>query len=242
MLAKKIEALEPDIVFLQEVILAGDERHFRLRGYHQALVRNGPMIRGGLVMLCRYPIRNVRFFQFGRQGAWHNLQVSDRFLGKGWLEAEVPEWDVHILNTHLVSTYRERSFCEDGNQVAQLEQLLRRTGRLDRVLLGGDFNFMTGTSYHAKVERLLEDVSRGLNPDGISNCQPKIDHLFVGGLAWRESHARFVPPGFMPMGHQSIPLTDHAGIYARVDLDQEAEMTLKQMSSGHLALETGASR
>jgi hypothetical protein len=169
-------------------------------------------------------MRDARFVPFTRQGAWHNLQVTDRLLGKGFLEAEVPEWGLHLLNTHLVSTYQERVFREDANQAAQLHQLLDNAGRKAGVLMGGDFNFMGGTPYHARVETVLEDVSRGLHPMGLADCQPKIDHVFIGGLDWHESMCRFVPPGWVPAESRSIALTDHAGVLVSVRLaGQEAD-------------------
>jgi endonuclease/exonuclease/phosphatase family metal-dependent hydrolase len=221
LLAKKIEALAPDVVFLQEIVFSGDEKFFRLEGYHRSFVPRGPVLHGGLMTLCREPMRDAQFVPFARQGAWHNLQVTDRLLGKGFLEVEVPGWGLHLLNTHLVSTYQERVFQEDANQAAQLHQLLENARRKAGVLMGGDFNFMAGTPYHARVEMVLEDVTRGLHPMGLADCQPKIDHVFIGGLDWHESRCRFVPPGSIPAGGRSVALSDHAGVLVSVRLEAE---------------------
>lgn len=221
LLAKKIEALSPDVAFLQEVIFSGDEKYFHLEGYHRAFLPRGPVMYGGLMTLCRRPLQGMRFTPFQRQGAWHNLQVTDRLLGKGYLEVEVPGWGLRLLNTHLVSTYRERVFREDENQAAQLEQLLARAERMDRVVIGGDFNFMGGTPYHARVGEVLEDVSLGLHPMGLANCQPKIDHVFLRGMDWRESGCRFVPPGHVDLKGRLVALTDHAGVFVSLQMGEE---------------------
>lgn len=211
-LARRIQDLAPDVVFLQEIILADDLKYFRLEGYRAAYVRRGPLLAGGLLMLARVPLGTVRFSGFERQGAWHNLQLSDRALGKGYLEVDCPAWGVRLFNTHLVSTYQERRFREDAHQAAQLNQLLGRVEKCGPALLGGDFNFMDGTPYHRRAEGVLEDLSRGLHAEGLAGCQPKIDHLFAGALDWTESRCRFVPPG--PAGAGAW--TDHAGVFTEV--------------------------
>ena len=87
-LAGLVRELAPDVAFLQEVLFAGDEEAFRIEGYHAAFLPRGLFNRGGLLILCRAPLARVRFHPFRAQGAWHSLQLSDRLLGKGWLQAE----------------------------------------------------------------------------------------------------------------------------------------------------------
>lgn len=218
-LADEIRALAPDVVFLQEVMLAGDDGPFRIEGYHAACLPRWPFNRGGLLILCRVPLTRVRFHPFHAQGQWHNLQLSDRLLGKGWLEAEAADWGLTFVNTHLVSTYHEdRPFVLDLAQGSQLVQVLRALEAMGPSILAGDFNFKENTPSHCVVEACLEDVARGLGPLGLPHLQPKLDHVFVRGFDRLEARARLVVPGTMPAGRGAVSLSDHAGVSVELDL------------------------
>jgi endonuclease/exonuclease/phosphatase family metal-dependent hydrolase len=221
-LSELIREMAPDVVFLQEVMFPGDEGHFRIEGYHAACVPRGLFNGGGLLILCRAPLSRVRFHPFRAQGAWHNLQLSDRLLGKGWLEAEVADWGLTLVNTHLVSTYQEsRRFVHDPGQRSQLEQMLRSVARLGPAVLAGDFNFTAGTPFHTLAEACLEDVGRGLLPLGQGRLQPELDHVFVRGLGWKEARAEWVLPGALAGTRGAVPLSDHAGVRVELALDWE---------------------
>jgi endonuclease/exonuclease/phosphatase family metal-dependent hydrolase len=218
-LSDLIRRLAPDVAFLQEVLFAGDEKHFRIDGYHAAFIPSGVFNRGGLLTLCRVPLARVRFHPFRAQGAWHNLQLSDRLLGKGWLEAEACDWGITLVNTHLVSTYQEsRRFVHDPEQRAQLEQVLRMMPGLGPSVLAGDFNFMENTPYHVMAEACLEDVARGLHPLDLEHLQPKVEHIFVRGLGWQEARARWVIPGPLAGTGGAVFLSDHAGVSVDLNL------------------------
>jgi endonuclease/exonuclease/phosphatase family metal-dependent hydrolase len=221
-LAGLIRDLAPDVAFLQEALFAGDERHFRIEGYHAAFIPGGMFNRGGLLTLCRVPLTRVRFHPFRAQGAWHNLQLSDRLLGKGWLEAEAADWGITLVNTHLVSTYQEsHRFVHDLEQRAQLEQVLRMMAHLGPSVLAGDFNFTENTPYHSIAEALVEDVARGLHPLGQDHLQPKLDHIFVRGLGRLEARARWINPGTLAGSRGAVALSDHGGISVELNLGGE---------------------
>ena len=218
-LSQWIRESAPDIAFLQEALFAGDERHFRIDGYHAAVIPNGVFNCGGLLTLCRVPLARVRFHPFQAQGAWHNLQLSDRLLGKGWLEAEASDWGITLVNTHLVSTYQEsRGFVHDLEQRSQLEQVLRVVACLGPSVLAGDFNFTENTPFHCMAEAFAEDVARGLHPPGLGHLQPKLDHIFVSGLGWKEAKANWVIPGTLAGAWGNISLSDHAGVSVELNL------------------------
>ncbi len=222
-LARLVQDLAPDVAFLQEVMFAGDEEFFRIDGYHRAFLPNGVFNCGGLLTLSKTPLAVVRFHPFRSQGAWHNRQLSDRFLGKGWLEATAPEWGITLVNTHLVSTYRESGhFVHDSEQHAQLEQVLIAVARLGPSILAGDFNFTEDTPFHRLAVQRLEDVTRGLHPWGLRGLQPKIDHIFVSGFEWIEARARRVPPGVLFTTRRPYPVSDHAGVSVELALSWQA--------------------
>jgi endonuclease/exonuclease/phosphatase family metal-dependent hydrolase len=221
-LASRIGALKADIVFLQEVLFGGDERHFEAEGYHVARVGRGPWNAGGLVILSRVPLQRVRFQAFREQGAWHSRQLTDRLLGKGWIEAEAEAWGVTLVNTHLVSTYQEPTgFVADRAQRAQLAELLGAVSGLGPAILGGDFNFTEGTPFHRLALDRLDDVARGTHRPAAGLLLPKLDHVFVRGLDWLESHARLVHPGVVG-GRRARPCSDHAGVSVRLFVGRPA--------------------
>ncbi len=218
-LTKLIRDLAPDLVFLQEVLFGGDEEMLRIEGYHTACLPNGMFNRGGLLTLSRVPLSRVRFHPFTAQGAWTNRQLSDRFLGKGWLEAEASEWGITLVNTHLVSTYRESDgFVHDTEQEAQLHQLLHRVEHLGPSVIAGDFNFTEGTPFHRMAIERVEDVARGLHPSGIGRLLPKLDHIFVHSLGWQEARAVRVPPGRLAGPRGTVSVSDHAGVSVQLEL------------------------
>jgi endonuclease/exonuclease/phosphatase family metal-dependent hydrolase len=221
-LSDQIRALAPDVVFLQEVMFAGDGDCFRIEGYHPACLPRGLFNRGGLLILCRVPLTRVRFHPFRAQGRWHNLQLSDRLLGKGWLEAEAADWGITFVNTHLVSTYHEaRHFVLDLAQGSQLVQVLRGMAELGPSILAGDFNFTENTPFHSVAEACMEDVSGGLGQPCLAHLQPKLDHIFVRGFEMKGGRARLVVPGTMPAGRGAVSLSDHAGVSAVLELGPE---------------------
>jgi endonuclease/exonuclease/phosphatase family metal-dependent hydrolase len=218
-LSDQIRELGPDVAFLQEVLFAEDAKFFRIEGYHAAFLPNGLFNRGGLLTLCRVPLSRVRFHPFRAQGAWHNLQLSDRLLGKGWLEAEAADWGMTFVNTHLVSTYHEsRRFVLDLEQGSQLEQVLSEVACRGPSVLAGDFNFTEDTPFHCLAESCMEDVARGLHPQPLAHLLPKLDHIFVSGLGRTIAQARWVIPGTLARGHRSVSLSDHAGVSVQLAL------------------------
>ena len=218
-LSDLILELAPDVAFLQEVMFAGDEKCFQIEGYHTAFIPIGMFNGGGLLTLCRVPLTRVRFHPYRAQGAWHNLQLSDRLLGKGWLEAEASDWGITFVNTHLVSTYQEsRRFVHDLEQLAQLEQVLCAMPYLGPSVLAGDFNFIENSPFHCRAEAFVEDVARGLPPLGLGHLQPKLDHIFVRGLGWKEAQAQWVIPGPLAGTRGAVSLSDHAGISVELNL------------------------
>jgi endonuclease/exonuclease/phosphatase family metal-dependent hydrolase len=221
-LSDLIRELAPDVAFLQEVMFAGDEKCFQIEGYHAAFIPDGLFNRGGLLTLCRAPLTRVRFHPFRAQGAWHNLQLSDRLLGKGWLEAEAPDWGITLVNTHLVSTYQEsRRFVHDLQQRSQLEQMLRVVRDLGPSVLAGDFNFTENTPFHGMAETFVEDVAKSLQPMAPGHLQPRLDHIFVRGLGWKEAQAKWILPGTLAGTRGTVPLSDHAGVSVELNLGWE---------------------
>jgi endonuclease/exonuclease/phosphatase family metal-dependent hydrolase len=52
----------------------------------------------------------------------------------------------------------------------------------------------------------------------MDHLQPKLDHIFVRGLAWTEAQARWVMPGALAGTRGAVSLSDHAGISVALNL------------------------
>jgi endonuclease/exonuclease/phosphatase family metal-dependent hydrolase len=119
---------------------------------------------------------------------------------------------------HIYTHQESRRFVRDLEQLAQLEQVLGVLPCLGSSVLAGDFNFIENTPFHCLAETFAEDVARGLHPPGLRQLQPKLDHIFVRGLGWRKSLAKWVIPGLLagPMG--AVSLSGHAGVSVELEL------------------------
>jgi endonuclease/exonuclease/phosphatase (EEP) superfamily protein YafD len=217
-LAGCIRDLRPDLVFLQEVLFRDDETLFRIDGYERAYLRGPVFLAGGLLILARTRIAATRFHPFTEQGRWWDLQITDRILGKGWLEADLPDWGLTAVNTHLVSLYERDADTADHRQGSQVEQLMRRLETMDGVILGGDMNFCERSPFYERLQRWGEDISK----DGGTSYpaqKEKIDHLFLRHTTYRGSGSTSIRHPLLPHGNGMIEVSDHYGILATLRVE-----------------------
>jgi endonuclease/exonuclease/phosphatase family metal-dependent hydrolase len=150
-IVSSLPALEIDVLGLQEVWLA-HARNRLIDGARRAgLVHawssdtDGWNAGGGLVLLSRHPMHDVRFESYRLRGDVERLDQGEYLGGKGYLSAvlESEHGPVQFVNTHLHARYRNAAAHEyRPHRTAQLVQLA--TQGLDSklpVVLMGDFNF-----------------------------------------------------------------------------------------------------
>lgn len=193
----KIKELDPDVVFLQEIVLKNNLAHFALPGYEVVAVTGALFVKGGLVILSKLKIKNFYFQKFQAQGKIFSQQITDRFLGKGFLVAETEDGQAFI-NTHLVSFYSEAP-KSDKNRTSQLRQLLATAGNYPSAIIGGDFNFTPDSEDYALARAFLKDAAEDLSPTFENH---KVDYIFATGE--RATRRKTVVEG---------GFSDHKGIF-----------------------------
>lgn len=201
-LRERLHALEPDLVFLQEVV-----------GHHERLAARHPrwpdqpqheFLAGEIWPATAYG-RNVVFDDRHHGNAilskypilrWDNEDISMHHLeGRGVLHCElaVPGWDqpLHALNVHLGLLARWRA--------RQLDALVRRIERWvpphAPVVIAGDFNdWSRRATRHLSdalgVVEVFETLSQGAArsfPASLPLLQ--LDRIYVRGLRVRLAHA-----------------------------------------------------
>lgn len=223
-LREQLHALNPDIVFLQEVLGAHSGHAARHRDWpaqsqyeyladtlwpSHAYGRNAVYDAGhhGNALLSRYPIAR-----------WDNEDVSaHRFERRGLLhcEIEVPGWRqrLHCVCVHLALTARGRS--------RQLERLRQRIERLvpaeAPLIVAGDFNDWTWR--HRATQELAHpldmhevfELAGGAPARSFPAALPllRLDRIYVRGFHVREARVHH--------GRVWSRVSDHAPLTARLE-------------------------
>jgi endonuclease/exonuclease/phosphatase family metal-dependent hydrolase len=184
-----------DVVCLQEVMYRWQLP--LLRGSFPWVACSGAaVLKGGLVILSRWPVIRSEFTRFNRSGP-----VRPEFLmRKGVLRAVLagPDGEVSVVNTHLSA--------DQGPAVAQAElaQVAAGLPELGPLAVVGDFNqaapVLAGLR-HLPTGHTYRPVPAWPGPD-------PLDHIFVRGF---EGQARVVLTEAEPgVGY----LSDHYGVEA----------------------------
>jgi endonuclease/exonuclease/phosphatase family metal-dependent hydrolase len=178
-----IAALRPDIVALQEV----DCGETRPSVYDQAAIiaerLNFPKVwiereRCGNAILSRYPMKRVKAGGLHRTRRWHTLARR----GALWVEVEVFNTQIQILNTHLGLTPASR--LNQARILAGPEWLDSPYCRTP-VILCGDFNTQPGSAVFKLLEGKLRNIEK-LKANGNTektwpSSHPVLsyDHIFI---------------------------------------------------------------
>jgi endonuclease/exonuclease/phosphatase family metal-dependent hydrolase len=181
--ARVIEASGVDIVALQEVD-AGRATENPARGFEWlsqrlamkccfSLTREGQRGRFGNAVLTRHPYRLMAEGLLPR--------ARDEARGVQWLRVSGPNWELHLMNTHLSINLRERS--------AQVQALLgaewlARAGTELPLIVCGDFNSSPFSAVYRRLAGHLHDVQRGSERKRMATWPSRlpfwrIDHVFV---------------------------------------------------------------
>jgi endonuclease/exonuclease/phosphatase family metal-dependent hydrolase len=216
-----------DLVCLQEVLLRGHATLLRrLAGQYGHHAWSGAvLLRGGLVLLSRWPIRTARFVQYPRTGPGRPEYLMRK--GAQLAVVETPGGPLSVVNTHL-SANRDGDWSAANRytHVARAE-LRHLAGALDQALptvAAGDFNLPRDsaalTGFLATTG--LSDVPAGdtqptYRPTPRWPNPPALDHVLVRSAPERalSAQARVVLRDRVTLaGARQGYLSDHYGVEA----------------------------
>jgi len=227
-LRERLSGLDPDILFLQEVV-GVHERHAARHGdwpakpqhefiadtqWHEvAYGRTATYRHGhhGNALLSRYPI-----------AAQENIDISAHpFESRGLLHCEIKvganEPAVHCINVHLGLFERGRRW-----QIHTLCERIRETVPMSApLIIAGDFNDWRHKANRMLIEALgvhevFESVS-GRPARTFPSVMPvfRLDRIYARGLAIRDAHVHYT----FRSGRR---MSDHAALAARFDTSRRA--------------------
>jgi endonuclease/exonuclease/phosphatase family metal-dependent hydrolase len=239
-IARTIEEMQPDVVFLQEVILMTYVQYFHLTGYEMFYEKGRLWIQGGLVILVKKSLGKAefkRYHRYGKQGKILSRQVAVKVIKCGFLEVYLPERDLTLINTYLIPLFRPY-FVEDKNQRWQLRELLEESADKQRVLVGGDFNLTQGSSFHDLLLNQFEDLSHGVGRTYKAyqgrftgflskeirfprrkypmDWEKQIDFIFAKNLTFAVQDKGTIQYNSIQVGRKKVEITDHLGVWVDV--------------------------
>lgn len=225
-----------DIVCLQEVMYRHHARLLRrvARSYPYRALAGSVVLKGGLLILSRWPIARCRF---GRYPVTAPMR-PELLMRKGAQVALIrgPDGDLAVVNTHL-SANRDDDWSA-GNRYTrvartELSRLTTLVSGIDPALpvaAMGDFNVPRGSPVLADLmagtglrDALAGNTEPTYRPTPSFPSPPAFDHVFVRSAPGAELAARsrlvFRDAVSMPDG-RSMYLSDHYGI--ETDLTRSA--------------------
>jgi len=208
-ISQAIATLQPDVVFLQEVMLKQTLGSITPPGYSAYYVMKRPIIRGGLVTLIRddHQVVRMKFVKYTSQGKIYNKQIFDRIAGKGFFHITLDN-NRHFINTHLLATYGKTDII-DHNQEKQLRQLLAYVQNLEKVIIGGDFNFGPQSDYYRLLRKYLHDVTPDKRLWNIYNKRV-VDYIYSSEKDDKAFDVQFIDY------HSRTDPSDHKGVFVHV--------------------------
>ena len=169
-----LPSLGLDLIAFQEVWTGDAAERLLAAGARAGLVHGwsgeGRIENGGLLILSRLPIEEVRFEPFAVTGAPEKAAANLEYLsGKGFATVRVttPTGPLLVVNTHLHARYGSsaphRHVPHRTGQTVQLSS--RFAERREPIVVLGDFNFREGeTDYRVLTQILgLRDVAARLD-------------------------------------------------------------------------------
>lgn len=173
-LSEHLPSLDLDVMALQEVWTRDAAERLRAGGRRAGLVHSwfgdGPFGDGGLLLLSRLPIENVRFEAYAVTGAPEKVAANLEYAsGKGFAAARLhtSAGPLLLVDTHLHARYASSS--PHGHMPQRTGQTVQLTARfVDRpepLVAVGDFNFREGeTDYRVLTDILgVRDVAAALD-------------------------------------------------------------------------------
>jgi len=218
-----------------ELVAAGQRAGLEHSWYRDDLTSNS-----GLLILSRWPMREIRFEPFTLCGLPQRLTHLDYYGGKGFVSAvlDTPEGELQLLNTHLHAAYGTVGFGDEylGHRMAEIIEIALAVALSKRpVALLGDLN---AYPYRDELNVLrhttgLKDVARAVQREQATILPrspfrpkenapgPRIDYVLARsgtqlGLAPVDAQ-RVFEENFEHEG-QTVTYSDHAGVLGVLEL------------------------
>ncbi|GIF07402.1 endonuclease/exonuclease/phosphatase family protein [Actinoplanes siamensis] len=222
-LGRVLRESDVDIACLQEVLYRSTARLLRRHFPHSACA-GAVVLKGGLVLLSRLPVRRPRFVRFPMSGP----PRPEFLMRKGVLIAEIG--DLVVMNTHL-SANRDDDWSP-GNRFssvarAELEVLAAELAAIDRsrpVVVTGDLNLPRDSVALVDFRRSagLADAMAGdprptYRPLPQWPNPPAFDHILTRGCAAEHADLVLQDEVVLPGGRRAH-LSDHFGVAAEIHL------------------------
>ncbi len=250
-------ALVPDVAAFQEVWTEAAMEALILSGRRAGLVhvwQNRPGRAGsGLLVLSKLPILESRFEAFESRGRPERVWHGDYHAGKGFgdLTLDTAVGPLRLVVTHLHAGYGTDGY--DGTRLAEVIQLTAALRSTTTPLIAvGDFNLEEDEVHHRVLTDLggLRDAAIERDhrqPTTLANSpyrtapaiEERIDYIFVRdgrslGVAARSIDRVFEE--IFEIDGRPAAHSDHAGLYADLELDRPTQPPSASARSRETAL------
>lgn len=227
-----LDRSEYDIVCLQEVMFRRNARLIRRAApaYRHVVCSGTVLLKGGLVLLSRWPISRWRFVPYPMTGPVR----GEFFMRKGALLASVttPDGELVVVNTHL-SANRDDDWSPTNRytriaaaELARLTELIAAVGPSLPVAVVGDLNIPRDSAVLADFIATagLRDILAGdqrptYRPTPRWPSPPALDHVLVRAAAGETltggADLVFQDKVTLADGRQAY-LSDHYGVQAQL--------------------------
>ncbi len=205
-IVKKIAALGPDIICLQEVFFKRDAKNItyllKKSGYkYFDHVKN-------LFVASKHKISNKGYKIFDEQGRLFSYSYLDVIYRKAFQYVFIEKGKILLVNTHLLSGAGEKGGHYEKTRKAQILEILKKVKEknIEKVIILGDFNFtQKSESYEIAIKDGFKSASKNIKKPTFPEGRIKLDHIFTKGL--KKTRTKLILVGTS---------TDHRGLLIQI--------------------------
>lgn len=227
-MAQEAAALEPDIIFFQEVF---SPRHKRILSeglerfsYHYLPLNGFLGTGGGLCCFSKFPLESAGFERFSSNGHWFDPSISDKIAEKGFMT--MTSKGRYFYNIHLTCDYDDDYspaspyYSIQKSQLAELARSINKVPLDTPTFIMGDLNIPPSAELFSNFlkETGSVDLTVSDNPSlmglpgsmiGKDPLRQKLDYVLFRG--------RSLPPVTWEYVFKDPPWSDHLGILMQID-------------------------
>ncbi len=236
LIAKKINEINPDLVFLQEVPLKSHKEELikLLSKYNYNYITHGGLLKmgGGLCFFSKFPITEKKFYEFSKSGYWTDMSFLDKLAGKGFMKLKIQAGNqvYYCFHAHLTCNYKNdysknnKGLILIKQQIKEIAKEIRKISLANPCFIIGDLNMHPGTKIYKDFMKKTkaEDISLFHDPSFIGkpskirkyfdkSCPGKLDYIFYRGQAKINYMTNYVY-------NENEFLSDHKGILTEIKI------------------------